>query len=208
MGMGPMPGPMGPMGGGASRNGYSQSSGSRGRQSDSKKGEASGDGGFVIVIEGHSPYKNINDLLDPPGASKDRAKWGMITRLENLGVVCPNSPFKLFNKTNLKDFSIDFGEVDLSGAAKSLPSGIGVEKQQTGATPSTQRVLIDPMTQEVISKETEVDSKGNPKQDRFGKPLQKVNDYWFRIRMKILWNEQPKTETGSPDAKGKKPFGK
>lgn len=144
--------------------------------------------GFVVVIEGYSPYRNINDLLDPAGAGNDAAKWGMVTRLENLGAVCPNTPFKLYNKTNRKDFVIDAGEVDMS---KPMPAGIGVEKQETTAgAAGAKKSLIDPMTEEVISKQEELDSKGNPKRDKLtGKPLYRVNDHWFRLNFKLAWNK-------------------
>jgi hypothetical protein len=149
--------------------------------------------GFVVVIEGYSPYRNINDLLDPAGAANDAAKWGMITRLENLEAVCPNSPFKLYNKKNRKDFVIDAGEIDMS---KPMPAGIGVEKLETTAgVAGTKKAIIDPMTEEVISKQEEIDSKGNPKRDKLtGKPLYRVNDHWFRLNLKLAWNKDGKKE--------------
>ena len=155
--------------------------------------------GFVVVIEGYSPYRNIMDLLDPAGAANDKVKWGMVTRLENLGVVCPNTPFKLYNKTNRKDFSIEDGEIELG---KPMPVGIGVEQEEAsdgtaiGRGITQKKVLIDPMTGEVINKEEDVDSSGNPKRDRFtGKPLYRVNDHWFRINMKLAWNKDKKADS-------------
>jgi hypothetical protein len=155
--------------------------------------------GFVVVIEGYSPYRNINDLLDPAGAGNDAAKWGMVTRMENLSAVCPNSPFMLYNKTNRKDFVIDTGEIDMS---KPMPAGIGVERQgTTTGVAGVRKELIDPMTEEVISKQEEIDSKGNPKRDKLtGKPLYRVNDHWFRLNLKLAWNKDGKKEesTGKP----------
>jgi type IV pilus assembly protein PilM len=155
--------------------------------------------GFVVVIEGYSPYRNINDLLDPAGAGNDAAKWGMVTRMENLNAVCPNSPFMLYNKTNRKDFLIDTGEIDMS---KPMPAGIGVERQgTTTGVAGVRKELIDPMTEEVISKQEEIDSKGNPKRDKLtGKPLYRVNDHWFRLNLKLAWNKDGKKEesTGKP----------
>ncbi|MDO8303208.1 MAG: hypothetical protein Q7T18_08200, partial [Sedimentisphaerales bacterium] len=152
--------------------------------------------GFVVVIEGYSPYKIPNDLLDPAGVGTDRTKWGMVTRLENLDVICPNSPFKLYNKTNRKDFLIDGGEIDMG---KPMPAGIGVEKQRKTAM---QKELVDPMTDEVISKQEEVDSSGNPKRDKLtGKPLYRVNDHWFRLNLKLAWNKEEKSPTKDSTAR-------
>jgi hypothetical protein len=154
------------------------------------------DPGFVVVIEGFSPYKNINELLDPPGAATSKAKWGTVTRLLNLDTVCPNCPFKLFNKTKPEDFKLEFGEVD---TAKPMPVGIGLEqvktldiKTSTGSRAPTnrntsQKVLVDPLTREVINKVAEIDARGIEKRDSFGKPVYKVNDYWFRISAKLKW---------------------
>jgi type IV pilus assembly protein PilM len=168
-------------------------------------GESAGVGGFVVTIEGYGPYRNINELLDPPGVSNNEAKWGMVTRMENLAAVCPNSPFKLYGKKNLKDFSVVVDEVD---ATKPMPAGIGVEKtdKQLRTYGAEQRVIVDPMTEEVISKEPEVDSNGKPKVDRFGKPLYRVNDHWFRINAKFEWNKEEKKEETAP-ANSKQSFG-
>ena len=40
--------------------------------------------GFVITIEGYSPYRRIGELLDPPNVKEDPSRWGFATRLENL----------------------------------------------------------------------------------------------------------------------------
>ena len=154
--------------------------------------------GFVVTIEGYSPYRNISDLLDPAGAGNDKSKWGMVTRLENLNVVCPNTPFKLYKKTSRKDFSIENGEIELG---KPMPAGIGVEREEKtdeaiGRGGTQQKVLIDPMTEEVINKQEDVDSGGNLKKDRFtGKPLYRVNDHWFRINMKFAWDKNKKADS-------------
>jgi type IV pilus assembly protein PilM len=37
--------------------------------------------GFLVIIEGYSSYKNIDELLDPPGVGNDQSKWGLVTRL-------------------------------------------------------------------------------------------------------------------------------
>jgi hypothetical protein len=172
------------------------------RQPTGETAEGGAASGFVVTIEGYSPYRNINDLLDPPGIANDKTKWGMVTRLANLDAVCPNSPFKLYHKTSLSDFSVTFAEVDLS---KPMPVGIGVEKQEN--TPGAaagysgkQKIFVDPMTEEVISKEQELDSHGNPKLDSFNKPIYKVNDHWFRINAKFVWSKDTKKEEVPPKA--------
>ena len=150
-------------------------------------------GGFLIILEGYSPYKNINDLLDPAGAGTDKSKWGLVTRLENLD---PNGPFKVYNKTDRKNFSIDFEPIDLGSTNKVVPAGIGVEKDMAASAVSGSRnaaaykVLIDPMTEEVISREPEYDSNGKPKLDKSGKQLYRTNDHWFRMNLKLVWNKQ------------------
>jgi type IV pilus assembly protein PilM len=200
---GAMPGMPGAMPGMPGGSRTSSRSGSARSTSGTDDGPATS--GFVVVIEGYSPYRNISDLLDPAGAGNDMAKWGMVTRLENLGVVCPNTPFKLYNKTNHKDFSVDTGEVDLS---KPMPMGIGVEREELAdakAGKAMQKELVDPMTEEVISKQEDVDSSGNPKRDKFtGKPLYRVNDHWFRINMKLAWKKDKKDNSDASTTK--KPF--
>jgi hypothetical protein len=141
--------------------------------------------GFVIEIEGYSPYSKIVSLLDPPGVAGDKERWGMITRMLNLESVCPNSPFKLFNKTKPEDFKLEFGEVEVG---KPMPVGIGVEDSRSGADrigQSGAKVLLDPLTREVISKQAQADARGVEKKDNYGKPIVRVNDYWFRVNAKF-----------------------
>jgi type IV pilus assembly protein PilM len=201
-GMG-MPGMPGMGGGGKVFAPPTQSGRSRSAQPTPGTEEGPAAPGFVVVIEGYSPYRNINDLLDPAGAGNDAAKWGMVTRLENLNAVCPNSPFKLYNKKNRTDFVIDAGEIDMS---KPMPAGIGVERQETSVgTAGARKELIDPMTEEVISKQEEIDSKGNPKRDKLtGKPLYQVNDHWFRLNLKLAWNKDGKKEEAVTKTDGTK----
>lgn len=136
--------------------------------------------GFVLLIEGYSPYERIADLLDPPGVGEDQSRWGMITRLEYLSKVIPNTPFELFEKGDIKHFKVETGRVDIKSTQ--MPSGIGiakeierVPKEVQDAAPGTGRlmpvregimggtvraperitsetVLVDPMTLEEISR--------------------------------------------------------
>ena len=54
------------------------------------------------------------------------------------------------------------------------------------------RVLIDPMTKEVISKVPEFESDGKEKLDRKGRPVYTVNDHWFTLNVKFAWKDAPK----------------
>ena len=94
---------------------------------DTKDKENDGDG-FLVVIEGYSPYKNINELIDPlsPG---DQSEWGFITRLVNLSKlenIAGSDQFELFEKDNSEHFKPETGEVILGD--DDTPFGIGIEK--------------------------------------------------------------------------------
>lgn len=54
------------------------------------------------------------------------------------------------------------------------------------------RVLIDPMTKEVISKVPEFESDGKEKLDNKGRPVYTVNDHWFTLNVKFAWTDAPK----------------
>ena len=186
-----------------------------------------GGAGFTVLIEGYSPYQNISELLDPPGVQENQSRWGFITRLEKLGVLFPITPYELFAKHDIEHFKVETGLVDLDD--KEMPVGIGVEKEVervpkdlTSAKPAagqggggrrrgdfvdTEQVLIDPRTNEEISKiydivtQREIDS--NPEltvKDLGRKKYNKLNreelwierDHWFRIRAKFIWKDAPK----------------
>jgi len=58
--------------------------------------------GFVVMLEGYSPYKKIGDLLDPPNVQDDPSRWGLMTRLANLKQfqhLDANAPFEVYDKT-------------------------------------------------------------------------------------------------------------
>jgi hypothetical protein len=125
--------------------------------------------GFLVIIEGSSPYKNIDELLDPPGVGDDQSKWGLVTRLENLAALMPDAPFELLEKS-VTHFKCETGEVDLG--LTNMPVGIGVERDiervpKKEGTPTrtrqtsymrgsgvmddrltVEKVLLDPMTSE------------------------------------------------------------
>jgi type IV pilus assembly protein PilM len=152
--------------------------------------------GFVVTIAGYSPYKNIGELMDPPGVKDDQNKWGFVTRLLHLD---ENSLFKLYKKADVGHFKLEIGEV---GVGTEMPAGIGVEdvglekaaRSTPGETSGDEPVLVDPMTKEVISRVSEMDDFGKPKLDRNNKPIYKVNDYWFILNAKFVWKDAPKVE--------------
>jgi hypothetical protein len=132
-------------------------------------------------------------------------------------IVDGNSPFKLYKKTGgVKHFELDIDDVEareeLSGSdSTDIFKGIGVEeirykKMRTGmTTPRSMigmsdsyddamvgvRVLIDPMTKEVISKVVELDEDGKEKIVR-GKPVYTINDSRFILNLKFAWKDAPK----------------
>jgi len=141
--------------------------------------------GFVITITGYSPYKNITELLDPVGVKNDQNQWGLVTRLMHLNSMFDgNSPFELYKKTDKQHFDLQTGEVDL---AAEIPPGIGITKKIEGKDD----VLIDPMTNEIISKTTNADKTAQ------------VNDSWFVLNFKLKWKDtkdanEPPSEAVSP----------
>lgn len=187
--------------------------------------------GFLVIIEGYSPYKNINELLDPLGVGNDQSKWGLVTRFENLAKIIGDSPFELFEKNNVTHFKCDTGEVEIGFT--DMPAGIGIEKdtvrapatKQTGARVRqsgygfgnlddrlyVEKVLVDPMTNEEMSKtfdlitqdDIDADSDkserdlGKKKYTDFGQPKYLVRDHWFRLKVKFLWKGAAKPETKS-----------
>lgn len=171
-----------------------------------------GEPGFLVTMVGYSPYKYIYELMDPVGAEDKPDKWGFITRLAHLDdIVDGNSPFTLYKKTGGdKHFKLETDDVEapeeLSRSdTTDIFRGIGVEEirfekmRTTSAGMSRSiddgmvavRVLIDPMTKEVISKVVELDEDGKEKLDTRGKPIYTVNDSWFILNVKFAWKDAP-----------------
>ena len=145
--------------------------------------------GFVVTITGYSPYKNLPRLMDPPGVKGDPNKWGVVSRLLHLDDVFGKEvPFKLYEKTMVEHFKLETGEVDLKSE---MPPGIGIE--ETTSEKKGDRVLVDPMTKEVISKVPELDENGREKIDRSGKVVYEANDHWFKLDIKFVWKNAPRT---------------
>jgi type IV pilus assembly protein PilM len=162
--------------------------------------------GFVVTISGYSPYANISELLDPAGVANEPNKWGFVTRLMHpikaglirpVDVVDGNSPFQLYDRTSVEHFRLDTGTVDL--ASETLPAGIGVidyvpvSAGQTATSGDTMaKILIDPMTKELINTVPELDQYGREKLDSRGRPSYQKNDCWFILNVKFEWKGAPK----------------
>jgi type IV pilus assembly protein PilM len=160
--------------------------------------------GFVVSVVGYSPYGSsvteLGTLLDPHGVENQREKWGFVTRLGNLDALAPdaNSPFQLYERTDPEQFKLETKEVSLIDAEMTPPEGVGVWQEQTPKITTTgprggtaiEWALVDPMTNEVISKVAEMDQTGKQKLDR-GRPVFKVNDHWFLLNAKFVWKDAP-----------------
>jgi type IV pilus assembly protein PilM len=183
---------------------------------DASQGVITDGKGFTVVIEGYTPYEKIGELMDPVGVGNDKDKWGVITRIMNLNEISDgNSPFKLFYKEKIEHFRLETGLVDI--ADNRMPAGIGVPKviprntadqqkpesvyggRTSGGQPeasdrvTSEQVLVDPLTEEEISKTFALDNKGKKKYDTFGQPVYVERDRWFRIRAKFIWKNAPQT---------------
>ncbi|NIA16975.1 MAG: type IV pilus assembly protein PilM, partial [Planctomycetes bacterium] len=105
----------------------------RGTAAEAEKKLTPQDGsGFVVIIEGYSPYEKIDELLDPVGVGNDKSRWGYVTRLMNLDDLAAdgNSPFKLFAK-EFAHFRLDTGVVQVDAGTTGMPDGIGIRQEKT-----------------------------------------------------------------------------
>ncbi len=150
----------------------------------------------MVTIVGYSPYKSVGELMDPAGVEDEPSKWGFVTRLLHLDdIIDGNSPFELYKKARIEHFKLEINEVDLEVG---VPAGIGIKeiKLEKGKKADDryggEEILIDPMTQEIISKVAELDEYGREKIDRSGNIVYKVNDHWFRLDAKFIWKDAPK----------------
>lgn len=153
--------------------------------------------GFVVIVKGYSPYGVLYDLMDPLGVGDDRKKWGVLTRL--LHLADSNSPFELYERSNPTHFKFETGDV---GVGAQMPTEVGVVEERleqpksprTVAPPVAEKVLVDPMTKEIISK---ISKPG-------GREV--VNDQWFVLKLKFVWKDAPKTSptaAASPAGRGR-----
>ena len=175
--------------------------------------------GFVVIIEGYTPYEKIDELMDPAGVGNDKGKWGVVTRMMNLNEMFDgNSPFQLFFKDKVEHFRRETGLVDTADGR--MPAGIGIpqiklrgsaDEQQsetvrggrgradTSERVTSEQVLVDPLTKEEMSKTFDLDEKGRKKYDTFAQPVFIERDRWFRIKAKFLWKDIVQSQ-GQPAA--------
>lgn len=156
--------------------------------------------GFVVKLSGYSPYHDIEALIDPANVADQPNRWGFVTRL--LHIADANGPFEFYEKKT-PHFKLEVGAVDLrqTGSTK-MPSGIGQIMEMTTESSGTRpgqsvkrktRVLIDPMTKEIISKVPELRPDGSPVYV-YGQPRYRANDYWFELSMKFAWRRDPQAD--------------
>lgn len=169
--------------------------------------------GFVVVIEGYSPYKDIRALLDPPNVRDDPGRWGLVTRLEFLKEFLRmdvNAPFEIYMK-NSNHFKLETGPVDVD--SETLPQGVGTWKftpsqaalEDAAANPMSEMAiesmegtwtLIDPVTKETMSAEPVLDQFGKPKLNALLQPVMENRDSWFKLQFKLEWTGAPPTPEG------------
>ena len=109
-----------------------------------------------------------------------------------------NSPFEVFKRKDPNQFSLQIGEVNRE---EEIPAGIGVTDIKYKPMPpgSTKQgegweyILIDPMTDETISRVKEWEENGRPKLDSRGAQIVTVNDHWFVLKVKFKWRVAPES---------------
>lgn len=122
-------------------------------------------------------------------------EWGVVTRLLHLDALADgNSPFELYKRTDVEHFILETGEVDLSDPE--MPDGIGLKERKKGKGRNTSElVLVDPMTKEIISKTAKLDDDGKKIIDYVtGDVIYEVNDHWFELDVKFIWKDAPVIE--------------
>jgi type IV pilus assembly protein PilM len=162
--------------------------------------------GFLVIMEGYSPYGDIGQLLDPLSVEGKPDKWGLVTRLKHLDGGDPNNArFSLYKPVGEKEsmhFRLEKGAVD---PAEAMPSGIGVPEEDDtpmtmgGITQPEDLVLLDPMTKEVVSRQDRIDERTQkPVKNSRGVVIQENNDFWYSLKFKVAWSEAPvEEETGA-----------
>ncbi|MHC4187309.1 MAG: pilus assembly protein PilM, partial [Planctomycetota bacterium] len=158
--------------------------------------------GFVITIAGYTPYQNPQELIEPYGVEEYPDEWGFVTRLTNLDEITGGkSQFKLYEKSNKNHFEYKIQPVDL---LKEMPAGIGKlelrEVKTYDGKMFTENILKDPMTKEIMSSVSIIDSDGRERLDQTGKPIIEENDHWFTIDMKFVLEK----DSSIPDESGAK----
>lgn len=161
--------------------------------------------GFLVSIEGYAPYYDIAQLLDPLGVEDQPEKWGLVTRLRNIGKADdpnePNEPgfgtFYLYKRQSREHFIID---KDFIAADEFYPKGVGVAKDDDIAAKlamgqsNLEVTLVDPLTREEIGRTPALNASGKPRKDRKGDPIMDNNDQWFILKFKLAWRAGPEEE--------------
>jgi type IV pilus assembly protein PilM len=96
--------------------------------------------GFIVLIEGYTPYQKVNELLDPTGVANDQSQWGIITRFENLGKTIKGTPFELFEKNSTTHFKVESDLVVASSAQATPAQGKGKQPLGIGILREIRRV--------------------------------------------------------------------
>ncbi len=156
--------------------------------------------GFILTVSGYSPYEKMTELLDPDErvVHDNHDKWGLVTRLMHLDdFVDGNSPFEVYKKNDPNQFSLEIGQVSME---EQIPSGIGERDIRSKPIPpgsaqneSWEWILVDPMTNETISKVAEWKEDGKAQLDHRGEQVFTVNDHWFVLKVKFVWRDAPES---------------
>ncbi|MFC1762711.1 pilus assembly protein PilM [Planctomycetota bacterium] len=152
--------------------------------------------GFLVILQGYSPFQDIGLLLDPPGVDNQIDRWGVVTRLLHLDDLADvNSPFALYEKGSTMHFELLKGPVDPEDPQ--MPLGVGIPETLEGGmmmTGSNETVrLLDPLTEELISREPAMNQFGKPRLDNRGQQLMIDHDSWFTLKFKLIWRDAPET---------------
>jgi hypothetical protein len=147
------------------------------------------------IVDGNSPFK----LYKKTGGDKHfKFKPDDVEPPEEMGRDDTTNVFRGIGVVEIR-----YEKMRTTGMGTSRPiTGMsrpitGMSRQITGMSDSMDeamvgvRVLIDPMTKEVINKVAELDEYGKPKLDSRGKPIYTVNDSWFILNMKFAWKDAP-----------------
>jgi hypothetical protein len=158
--------------------------------------------GFVVTLTCFSPYgkdsAELGTLIDPSGVENDPSKWGFVTRLAHLDdyVEDGNSPFELYKKGVEDQYGLEIHTVNLD---EEYPAGIGIEEVRyfdddgtvaSRRSDNTYWVMLDPMTKEIMNEQPKMDPRGRPMMYQ-DKPVTKVNDHWFLLKLKFVWKDAP-----------------
>ncbi|OXU14353.1 type IV pilus assembly protein PilM [Sedimentisphaera salicampi] len=193
-----------PFGGGGGTMGGMQTGAEGEQRTDEEETEEDGPG-FVVVVEGYSPYSEIGKIMDPAGVGDNKDKWGFVTRLENFKEVFERYDIELYQKESSNHFEYETGPV--SPESSEMPVGIGIEKTVERLDPEESKakagqeileeetVLIDPVTGEEMSKVVKTDQSGVIQFDDYGEKEYVIRDHWFKLKFKFLWKDAPEADS-------------